>query len=369
METQAAVINEASGAFEIETLELDDPQEGEVLVRVVGAGICHTDISVRDQFKSVPLPAVLGHEGSGVVEAVGPGVTEVEPGDHVVMTFDFDETCKNCRRGEIAYCDGFYDYNFGGERVSDGTSPLSRDGERVSGMFFGQSSFATHAIATERNVVAVPESAPLELLGPLGCGIQTGAGGVMNACEPEAGSSIVVFGAGSVGLSAVMAANLEACTEIVAVDLVESRLETALELGATHAVNADQVDDVEDAVRDYLGGGADYTLETTAQPDVLRTAVDTTRKKGHCGIIGAPRLGTEVTLDVNTLLRGRSVAGILMGSTVPKEFIPTLVKLHEQGRFPMDEIVTYYPFEEIQQAVHDHESGETIKPIVRMSEP
>lgn len=369
METQAAVINEESGPFEIETLELDDPEEGEVLVRIVGAGICHTDISVRDQFKPIPLPAVLGHEGSGVIEAVGPGVTQVAPGDHVVLSFDYCETCKNCRRGQIAYCDRFYDYNFGGERVTDGTTPLSRDGERVSGMFFGQSSFAEYSIANERNVVPVSEDAPLELLGPLGCGIQTGAGGVMNVCEPEAGASIVVFGAGSVGLSAVMAAHAVGCTDIVAVDLIESRLEKALDLGATHTVDASRTDDVEEAVRNHLGGGADYTLETSAQPSVLRTAVDTTRKKGFCGIIGAPRLGTEVSLDVNTMMRGRVVEGILMGGGVPNEFIPTLVELQRQGRFPFDEIITYYPFEEIERAVHDHEQGDTIKPIIRMSDP
>ena len=369
METRAAVVSEESGPFEIETLEIDEPREGEVLVRIVGAGICHTDISVRDAFKPVPMPAVLGHEGSGVVESVGPGVTEVEPGDHVVLSFDYDGTCKNCRRGHIAYCEQFYDYNFGGERVSDGTTPLSLDGEPVSGMFFGQSSFSEYAIANERNVVPVDQDAPLELLGPLGCGIQTGAGGVMNVCEPEAGSSIVVFGSGSVGLSAVMAAYVVGCTDIVAVDLLDSRLDVARELGATHTVDASATDDVEDAVRDHLGGGADYTLETSAQPSVLRTAVDTTRKKGFCGIIGAPRLGTEVSLDVNTVMRGRVVEGILMGGGVPNEFIPTLVELHRQGRFPIDEIVTYYPFEEIEQAVHDHEQGETIKPIIRMSEP
>ena len=369
METRAAVVKEESGPFEIETLELERPREGEVLIKVVGAGICHTDIAVREQFKPVPLPAVLGHEGSGVVEAVGPGVTAVEPGDHVVLSFDYDGTCSNCRHGDIAYCERFYDYNFAGERVGDGSTPLSLDGEPVSGMFFGQSSFATYSLATERNVVPVPPEAPLELLGPLGCGVMTGAGGVMHTCDPEVGSSIVVFGAGSVGLSSVMASVLVGCTDVVAVDLLGSRLEVARELGATHTVNAAEVDDVGAAVRDHLGGGADYTVETTAQTEVLRTAVDTTRKKGTCAIIGAPRLGTEVSLDVNTLLRGRTVRGILMGSAVPTEFIPTLVELNRQGRFPFDEIVTYYPFEEIEQAVRDHEAGDTIKPILRMSDP
>lgn len=369
MEIQAAVVREESGPFEIETLELEEPREGEILVRIVGAGICHTDLAVRDQHRETPLPVVLGHEGSGVVEAVGRGVTKVEPGDRVVLSFDYDTTCPNCRNGDVAYCERFYDYNFAGERVTDGSSPLSADGERVSGVFFGQSSFATHAIATERNVVPVDDDVPLELLGPLGCGIQTGAGGVMNSLDPEVGSSLVVFGTGSVGLSAVMAAQVVGCTDVVAVDLVDSRLEKALDLGATHTINPGEVEDVEGALRDHLGAGADYTLETTAQPTVLRTAVDVLRKKGVCGIIGGPPLGTEVSLDVNTLLRGRTVRGILEGDSIPDEFIPVLVDLYRQGRFPFDELVTYYPFEEIETAVHEHESGEVIKPILRVSEP
>lgn len=368
MEIQAAVVKKESGPFEIETLELEPPREGEVRVRIVGAGICHTDIAVREQFKPTPLPAVLGHEGSGIVEEVGAGVTKVEPGDHVVLSFDYDGTCPNCRRGDEAYCERFYDYNFGGERVSDGTSPLSMNGDRVSGLFFGQSSFATHAIATERNVVPVDEDVPLELLGPLGCGIQTGAGGVMNALKPEVGTSIVVFGAGSVGLSSLMAAQVVGCTDIIAVDLVDSRLEMAEKLGATFTINPEEVDDTQTAIEDHLGGGADYSLETTAQPHVLRTAADSVRKKGTCGIIGAPRLGTEVSFDVNMLLRGRKVQGILMGSSIAEDFIPSLIELYRQGRFPFDEIVTYYPFEEIEQAVHDHEEGDTIKPILRMSD-
>jgi aryl-alcohol dehydrogenase len=369
MEIRAAVVREESGPFEIETVELDEPRDGEVLVRVVAAGICHTDVAVRDRYYPTPLPAVLGHEGSGVVEAVGDGVTKVEPGDRVVLTFDFDDDCPNCRRGEVAYCENFFEHNFAGRRVSDGSTPIRDDGEDVGGAFFGQSSFATHAIATERNVVPVDDDVPLELLGPLGCGIQTGAGGVINALDPRAGSSIVVFGTGSVGLSAVMAANLKGCTDIVAVDLVESRREKALELGATHAVDPESVEDAEAAVRDHLGDGAQYSVETTANPSVLRTAVDVLRQTGECAVIGAPPLGTEVSLDVNTVLFGRTVTGVVEGSSNPDLFIPELIDLHRRGKFPFDELVTYYDFEEIERAVEEQEAGEVIKPIVRMSEP
>ncbi|PSQ23344.1 alcohol dehydrogenase [Halobacteriales archaeon QS_8_65_32] len=389
MEIEAAVVREESGPFEIESLELEEPQAGEVLVRIVGAGVCHTDIAVRDQYYPTPLPAVLGHEGSGVVEEVGEGVTKVDPGDRVVLTFDFDTTCPNCKRGQVAYCEDFFAHNFAGRRVTDGSSPIGRatngsdadsaehksvdngDGDEgtISGMFFGQSSFGTHAIATERNVVPVDEDVPLELLGPLGCGIQTGAGGVINTLDPQAGSSIVVFGTGSVGLSAVMAANLKGCTDVIAVDLKPARLAKARDLGATHAIDPEDVEDVGAAIREHLGGGAQYTVETTANPAVLREAVDVLRQTGTCGVIGAPPMGTEVSLDVNTVLFGRTVTGIIEGSSTPDLFIPDLIDLYRQGKFPFDEIVTYYDFDGIERAVSEHEAGETIKPILRMSEP
>lgn len=369
MEVEAAVVKEESGPFEIETLDLEEPQAGEVLVRIVGAGICHTDVAVRDQYYPTPLPAVLGHEGSGVVEDVGEGVERVEPGDRVVLTFDFDDECPNCRSGHQAYCDDFFAHNFAGRRVADGSTPIHDDGEDVSALFFGQSSFATHAIATERNVVSVGEDVPLELLGPLGCGIQTGAGGVINTLDPQAASSIVVFGTGSVGLSAVMAADLKGCTDIVAVDLMESRREKALDLGATHAIDPEEVEDTVEAVQNHLGGGADYSVETTASPQVLRQAVDCLRQYADCAVIGAPPLGTEVSLDVNNVLFGRNVKGVIEGDSTPDQFIPDLIDLYQRGKFPFDEIVTYYDFEDIEQAVKEQEAGEVIKPVLRMSEP
>lgn len=370
MQIRAAVTNEEGGPFTIETVELDDPQDNEVLVRVVGAGVCHTDMIVRDQLYPTPLPAVLGHEGSGVVEAVGDGVTDVEPGDRVVLSFDYDDDCPSCHAGHPAYCEDFFAHNFGGSRPEDGTSPLSRDGEALSGRFFGQSSFATHAIATERNVVAVDDDVPLELLGPLGCGVQTGAGAVINTLDPQAGSSIAVFGAGSVGLSAVMAANLKGCTEIVSIDIKGNRLEKATELGATATVNPESVDDVVEAVREAAGGGPDYAVETTGVADVAEQAVATLTQRGTLAVVGAPALGTRASYDVNDLiLNGRSITGVVEGDSNPKEFIPDLIELYRQGKFPFDELVTYYDFEEIQQAVEDSERGDSIKPVLRISEP
>lgn len=369
MEIEGAVVREESGPFEIETLTIDDPQPGEVLVRIVGVGLCHTDIAVRERYYPTPLPAVLGHEGSGVVEAVGEGVTKVESGDRVVLTFDYDGSCRNCRKGDMAYCDDFFEHNFAGRRVSDGSTPIHNDGNEVSGMFFGQSSFATHSLANERNVVPVEEDVPLELLGPLGCGIQTGAGAVINTLDPQAASSIVVFGTGSVGLSAVMAADLKGCTDIVAVDLMKSRREKALDLGATYAIDPDAADDTIDAIHDHLGGGADYSVETTANTNVLRQAVDCLRQNADCAVVGAPPLGTEVNLDVNNVLFGRNVKGVIEGNSIPDLFIPDLIDLYRAGKFPFDELVTYYDFEDIEQAVEEQEAGEVVKPILQVSEP
>ena len=369
MEIQAAVTNEEGGPFTIQTVELEEPQDNEVLVRVVGAGVCHTDMIVRDQLYPTPLPAVLGHEGSGVVEAVGANVTAVEPGDHVVMSFDYDDDCHSCHAGHPAYCEDFFAHNFGGSRPEDGTSPLSRDGEALSGRFFGQSSFATHAIATERNVVRVEEDVPLELLGPLGCGIQTGAGAVINTLDPQAGSSVAIFGAGSVGLSALLGADIKGCADIVSVDLKPNRLEKAAELGATATVNPGAVDDVVDAVREAAGGGVDYAVESTGVPDVAEQAVDTLTQRGTLAVVGAPALGTRASFDVNDLiLNGRSITGVVEGDSNPKEFIPDLIELYRQGKFPFDELVTYFDFDEIQEAVEASEEGTAIKPILRVSE-
>lgn len=369
MEVQAAVVHEEGGSFEIEDVELSEPNEDEILVRVVGCGICHTDMIVRDQMYPTPLPAVLGHEGSGVVEEVGEDVTRVEPGDHVVMSFDYDDTCPSCRDGHPAFCENAYEYCFGGVRPEDGSSPVSLNGEEISGRFFGQSSFARYAIASERNAVPVEDDVPLELLGPLGCGIQTGAGGVLNSLDAEAGSSIAIFGAGSVGLSAVMAADLTGCTDIISVDLQPNRLDKALELGATETVNPDEVDDVVEEIQELTGGGVDYALESTGVPAVAEQATESLTQLGTLGIIGAPKLGTEASYDVNNLiLNGRSITGIVQGDSDPQQFIPDLIDLYRQGKFPFDELVTYYDFEDIEQAIEDSESGETIKPVLRMGD-
>jgi aryl-alcohol dehydrogenase len=360
-----AVVHGKSQRFSVETLTLEDPRPGEVLVEIAGVGVCHTDIVVRDQYYPTPLPAVLGHEGSGRVLKVGAGVTKVEPGDHVVLAFGSCGECINCKQGKPGYCLNFFGYNFAGCRP-DGSKPYqAADGSPISGCFFSQSSFGTHALALERNVVKIGKDVPLELMGPLGCGISTGAGTVMNALRPGAGSSIAIFGAGSVGLSAVMAARAVGCTTIIAVDLNQDRLNFALELGATHAVNGREGNTVE-KIQALTGGlGVEYSIECTSVPAVFRQAVDCLRVTGQCALVGAAALGTEVTFDMNAILFGRSVRGVIEGESVPDIFIPQLIELWKQGRFPFDKLVRFYQLEEINEAIEASENGSVLKPILR----
>lgn len=345
-------------------MELDEPRADEVLVRIVGVGVCHTDLKARNQTRPVPLPAVLGHEGAGIVEYVGRQVTKVKPGDHVVLSYNFCGICSNCQQGKAAYCQRVIACNFGGTRL-DGSTTLRQQGEIIHGAFFNQSSFATYALASERNVVKVRRDAPLEILGPLGCGIQTGAGAVLNSLGVRAGTSIAIFGAGSVGLSAIMAAVIAGCTTIIAVDIKPNRLQLALELGATHTINSLEADNPAQIIADLTCTGVDYALETSGLPAVFRQAVDSLAILGVCGLIGGASPGTEVSFEMNHILLGRTVRGIIQGDSIPDIFIPRLIELHLQGRFPFDRLIDFYTLAEINQACADSEAGVVVKPVLR----
>jgi aryl-alcohol dehydrogenase len=363
----AAVVRQRGGPFIIEKLRLSAPRPDEVLVRIIAAGMCHTDMVVRDQVYPVPQPIVLGHEGAGVVEQVGAAVTKVRPGDHVVLSFMSCGRCRMCLAGRPNNCLDFNAHNFSGGRA-DGSNSLSDDTGAIHDHFFGQSSFASFAIANERNVVKVPNEAPLELLGPLGCGIQTGAGAVMNALKIPTGASFAAFGAGAVGLAAIMAARAVGATTIIAVDLVPERLKLAKELGATHSVNVKEQDPVA-AIRGISGGGAQYTLETTGIPAVVRQAVDALGARGTCGIVGAAPPATDIRIDITDFMQmAKTIYGIIEGDSVPDIFIPQLVDLYLQGRFPFDKLTRIYPFEKINEAAQDSERGLTVKPIIRIAQ-
>jgi aryl-alcohol dehydrogenase len=366
MRIRAAVTRTPHSPQSIERLNLAGPRDLEILVRVVATGVCHTDIAMRDQVFPVPQPIVLGHEGAGVVEKIGSAVSKVKIGDHVVMTYNSCGVCESCLENQPTYCHDFFGRNFAGSRP-DGTSPLSKRAERIHGNFFGQSSFATYAICHERNVVRIAKDVPLERMGPLACGVQTGAGAVINSLRVGPGKSIVIFGTGSVGLSAVMAAKIVGATTIIAVDLNPERLNLAKKLGATHTIREDR----EDAVKFVIGitgTGAHFAVDTTANANVIRQAVDSLTLRGECGLVGASKPGTEFSLDMMHLMTaGRKVRGIVEGDSIPQLFIPELIQLHKQGKFPFERLIKFYDMQNIDQAIADSESGRTVKAVVRMS--
>ena len=363
MEIRAAVARAPNAPMSIESIQLAEPGEREVLVRMAAVGICHTDIVVRDQLIPGPQPIVLGHEGAGIVAATGSAISKVRPGDRVVLTFDSCGSCSHCLEGYASYCDESRERCFGGMRP-DGTTGISKGDETIYGSFFGQSSFATHALAYERNVVKVGADAPLELLGPLACVIQTGAGAVINALKLGFGDTLAVFGAGSVGLGAVMAARAIGASAIIAIDRNRDRLQIAAELGATHVINTNAAD-VVSRVKSIVKGGVDFTIEATGVPELVKQAIACLDSRGVCGLIGSFPPGSTVPLDLFFMLAGgRGIRGIVEGDSKPDVFIPELIKLYQQGRFPFDRLITYYPFENINEAIEDCQAGKVIKPVL-----
>lgn len=365
MKITAAVTEAVGSPMTITELELDELRPDEVRVRLVASGVCHTDAVVRDGWIPTTFPIVLGHEGSGVVEAVGSTVTHVVPGDHVVLTVASCGNCRSCLSGHQSYCLDSYGQNFaGGRGFGTDTSLTDESGRAINSHFFGQSSFSSHVNAAARSVIKVRDDVPLELLGPLGCGVQTGAGAVLNVLRPGPGDSIVVFGTGAVGMSAILAAVVARASVIIAVDINPGRLALALELGATHAINGAEEDALE-RIREITGGGVRFALDTTAVPSVFSTMVDALAPAGHAGAIGAAQAGTIGGIDIGTALgRGVTVSFILEGDSVPQLFIPELIELWQAGAFPFDRLIKRYDFADINTAFDDSEHGETLKPVV-----
>lgn len=362
MKIEAAVSRPGVPAPQFEALELEEPRPDEMRVRIVAAGICHTDLHEHPGRHS-PQPIVLGHEGAGVVEAVGEAVRDFAPGDHVILSGSSCGSCPACEGNRPTYCDQAIRHCFGGQRA-DGSTALTGGGEAIHSHFFGQSSFATHGIVPERTAVKVDKDLPLEKLGPLGCGIVTGAGAVIEALKVGYGDTIAIFGVGGVGLSAVMAARLVGARRIVAVDINRDRLELARELGATDVMPADQ-DRLAEKLRALTGRGIDYSLNTTTVPAVHSAALDCLAMNGTAGFVAAPR-GEWSPSMFPMLAGGRVLRGILGGDAAPRIFLPKLIDYWRQGRFPFDRLLTFYPFHDIARAFEDVEAGRVIKPVLRM---
>lgn len=366
MQITAAVVRERCGAFAIEKLDLCEPRADELLVEVAASGMCATDLHGRDgYYPEMPYPAVFGHEGTGVVRAVGSAVTEFKPGDHVIMAYPWCGTCPNCRSHRQTYCLEAGHLKHGGGRA-DGSTLLTMDGKPVYGSYFQQSSFGNYTIANERYAVKVRSDLPLDILGPLACGGQTGSGAVLNVMKPQPGDSFAVFGVGSVGLSALMAAKISGCDPIIAVDLHEHRLKLARELGATHTINHSGRADVVAELKKIAAPGLRFSVDTSANASAFREAVDALMPAGTCVLLGSAPPATEVTFNMKHIQNGRVVRGVIQGDSVPKEFIPQLTDYIAQGRFPVDRLITYYDLAEINRAAADSASGKTIKPVLRM---
>lgn len=368
LEIRAAVQREIGASPVIESVVIDEPREGEIRVAIKAVGICHTDMVMRDGHLPIPQPVVLGHEGSGVVEKVGPGVIGLVPGDHVVLSFDSCGHCPSCDVDAPAYCHNWFPLNFGAARGDGSTALTAADGTPVHSHVFGQSSFATHAIVHERNAVKVSRDLPLELLGPLGCGIQTGAGTILNVLRPRPGDSVAVIGAGAVGLSAIMAAKIASAGTIVALDLNEVRVELAQSLGATHGFKAGQKPITDYAAAAGLGAGFDFIIDTTGSPAVCNEAIAGLAPRGVLALVGAYPPGLNIEADASFMMSGgRAVRGVVEGGSDPQTFIPELLAHYQAGRFPFDKLVRYFSFEDIADAIAEGESGRVVKPIVRMS--
>lgn len=356
----AAVLRSPDSPFTVEEVILDaGPADDEILVRIAGCGMCRTDLAVRRSAGRSPLPAVLGHEGAGVVVQTGGPRTGLAVGDHVVLSFDSCGHCRSCLNAAPAYCDSFASLNLFGGREDNAARLTDAAGGELAPRWFGQSSFAAYAVVLARNAVRVDPALPVELLGPLGCGFLTGAGAVLHSFAAGPGDTVTVLGAGAVGLAAVMAATASGAVT-VAVDRHPARLALAERFGAVplHASTAD----LPGRIRGLTDGGARYALDTTACAPLINDALRALRPQGHLGLVA--RLHTELPLEPGTLDRGRRISHICEGDAVPGLLIPRLIGLWQAGRFPFDELIRTYPLADINDAERDCESGRVVKPVL-----
>ncbi|MEU5844006.1 NAD(P)-dependent alcohol dehydrogenase [Rhodococcus sp. NPDC047139] len=360
----AAVLREYGSPLRLETVTVPELRDDEVLVRIHGVGICHTDLTAAAGGVPLPTPAVLGHEGAGVVAEVGSAVTGLRVGDPVVLGFDSCRRCRNCVRGRHAYCTHFARLNYGGVR-GDGTTVL-RDahGAPVHGNWFGQSSFSSLVVATERNAVRLPADVPVAIAGPLGCGFATGAGTVLHVLRPESGSSVVVFGLGAVGMAAVTAAHIAECADIIGVDPNPRRHGPARRLGATEVISPQDEENLGRRLREITGGGADYVIESVGTEAVIRQALSSLTSPGVCATLGLRPGRNPVSIDQTHLLSGRTLTGVIEGGIDPHRFLPELAALWRDGRFPVDELVQTFDFTKFDDALAAVTSGEVVKAVL-----
>ncbi|KAM5385337.1 hypothetical protein ACJZ2D_000978 [Fusarium nematophilum] len=344
--TTALVLKEINGPFSLEKVSLDTIRHDEALVEIHATGLCHTDLSCASGTLPASAPAVLGHEGAGIIREVGSSVADLKPGDKVLLSYSHCASCEQCTSGHPAYCYSFVPWNFGGKR-SDGSPAMSLDSKPLFSSFFGQSSFARLTVAHRSSLVKVASDTDLALFAPLGCGLQTGAGAILNTLNVQPGKTVAIFGVGSVGMSAVMAAKIRGAKEIIAVDLQQSRLDLAKSLGATATI---------------LGNDSELALDCSGVPAVIETMIDCLGTRGRAASVGAPTPGKKVGVDVFAqLINGREYVGCCEGDSIPGKLIPFLMEEHAKGNYQIEKLVTYYDMKDFEQAISDTKSGKALK--------
>jgi Zn-dependent alcohol dehydrogenase len=368
--TEALVLPIIKGRLKLQQVRLSTLQQHEILVEIHATGICHTDLSCMDGMLPISTPAVLGHEGAGIVLDAGSSVTHVAKGDKVLLSINTCQKCPNCLAGHPNYCEQGMPRNFGGCRLSDGSTTIStmgeKEGEQIScfSSFFGQSSFSRHAIVDQSCVVKVPMDTDLKLFAPLGCGISTGVGAVLNTLDVKEGTSLAVFGVGSVGLSAVMAGKLRKAGTIIAIDLNPARLELATRLGATHIVDGKNSNVVEE-IKKHAPNGVIYAVDCTGASTVIERMMESLAVRGRAAQVGLASPDKTVPIKIlQHLLRGQEYVGCAGGDSVASEMLPFLMAQQRAGNFPLEQIVSYYEIKDHAKAFEDSRSGKAIKAVL-----
>ncbi len=366
MKIKAAIAWEAAKPLEIDEVELDGPRAGECLIRLAATGVCHTDaytLSGRDP--EGLFPAVLGHEGAGVVEEVGPGVQGLEPGDHVIPLYTAEcRSCKFCLSGKTNLC-GAVRATQGQGLMPDGTSRLSKDG-RMLHHFMGTSTFAEYTVVPEVSLAKIRKDAPLDKVCLLGCGITTGIGAVINTAQVEPGSNVAIFGLGAVGLSAIQGAVLANAERIIAVDVNPGKFDFAKQLGATDVLNPAEHDDIAATIVDITDGGVDYSFECVGNVELMGQALACTHKGwGEAIIVGVAGAGEEIHARPFLLVTGRSWRGSAFGGVRGRSELPGYVDRYMNGGIKIDEFVSgEMPLDDINRAFELMHAGEAIRTVI-----
>ncbi|EGP90095.1 unnamed protein product [Zymoseptoria tritici ST99CH_1A5] len=370
-----------NGGWKMEEVGLREPGEGELLVEMIATGVCHTDVLIGGlPAGAAPIafyPRILGHEGSGYVRKVGPNVSVAKEGDPVLCSFAFCNDCAICKAGHHSNCNSFNELNFGPSPVFTLANQKEGGEPEGQGAFFGQSSFANFSIVKQCSVVnatgLINDKKDLEMFAPLGCGIQTGSGTVVNVSGADKTDAICIMGLGGVGLSAIMGAKIQDCRIIIGIDRVQKRLDLAKEMGATHVIDGSKLPEgksLGDVVREIADGvGPTITIDTTGAPVLMDAGMEFTRNHGKYIQVGSPPFDYQLNKfnAFTNMVAGKQWIGAIEGGAYPPDYVPKMIQWYREGRFPIDKLMKFLPADKFEQACQEMHTGETIKPILTWS--